>query len=223
MGDDAEYYIEQLEQEAWEEQARIELELYRTLHIFCYVTGDDIPEVIFDWSPRGGIDWLFKLHNIYNNIHIKDFNGILFRIFNASLENGGGIDYGFKISDPKHLAIREIIERAVLILIGKLYDVPFEQCEMPMPFEESIGGLVANNMTQKDQGYAQQVLEIVPTNEIAEWKNSDIQYQMLSTKTYEKDDGIPCREYYITAIRHNRKEGAEGTACRHKNGVWKDI
>ncbi|RKZ70034.1 MAG: hypothetical protein DRR19_33625 [Candidatus Parabeggiatoa sp. nov. 1] len=68
MGDDAEYYIEQLEQEAREEQARIELEQYRSLRRFCYVTdyNQDTPEVIFDWSPRGGIDWLFKLHNIYN-------------------------------------------------------------------------------------------------------------------------------------------------------------
>ncbi|RKZ80250.1 MAG: hypothetical protein DRR19_23900 [Candidatus Parabeggiatoa sp. nov. 1] len=161
--------------------------------------------------------------SLKNDIHVKDFNGVLFRIFNAGLEKGGGINYGFRISDPKHLAVREIIEKAVFILIGKLYEVPFEQCEMTTPGEAKLGGAVAQYMSKQDQGYAQQVLEVVPTKELAEWESVDIQYTMLSTKTYNKDDSTPCREYYITTIRGNRKEGSKGTACRQPNGVWKDV
>lgn len=162
--------------------------------------------------------------SLKNNVHTKEFGGVLMRIFNVSLKNGGVVDYAIKISDPKHLAIREIIEQGVFTLIGNLYDVPFKQCTMTTPFQEdNLGGSVAQYMDQKDQGYAQQVLEIIPTKEVAEWKTSELQYTMLTTRTYEKEDKTSCREYYISVIKDSRKEGSKGTACRQANGVWKDI
>jgi curli biogenesis system outer membrane secretion channel CsgG len=158
--------------------------------------------------------------SLQNSVVAKDFGGSLFRVFS---EAGVGADYAVKISDPKHLAVREIVERGVLELIGRMYDVPWKQCDMVTPFEVKLGGAIAQYMTKKDQVYAQQVLEIIPTNEIAEWQTSDLQYMMLSTKTYEKEDKTPCREYYITIIRDNRKEGSKGTSCRQANGAWKDV
>ena len=66
--------------------------------------------------------------------------------------------------------------------------MPWEQCQMTTPIETKLGGSDAQYMNQKDQAYAQQVLEIVPTKELADWKSSETQYTMLPTKTYNKDE-----------------------------------
>jgi surface antigen/curli biogenesis system outer membrane secretion channel CsgG len=163
--------------------------------------------------------------SLKNSVHTKEFGGVLMRIFNVSLKNGGVVDYAIKISDPKHLAIREIIEEGTFKLIGKLYDVPFEeQCPIIEPFQKgSLGGSVAQYMNEKDQAYAQQVLESIPTKEIVEWKSFDLHYTMLATTTYEEKDKPPCREYYISMTTENRKEGSKGKACREINGFWKDV
>ncbi|MCK5523081.1 MAG: hypothetical protein KAI83_08105 [Thiomargarita sp.] len=161
--------------------------------------------------------------SLQNSVITKDVGGSLFRLFNETISKGGGPSYAVKISDPKHLAVREIVERGVLELIGRMYDVPWKQCDMVTPFGVKLGGTIAQYMTQKDQIHAQQVLEIIPTNEVANWQTSDIQYTMLATKTYEKKDNTPCREYYISVIKDNRKEGSKGTSCRQANGVWKDV
>jgi curli biogenesis system outer membrane secretion channel CsgG len=63
--------------------------------------------------------------SLNNNIVTKQYNGSLFRIFGEGNANG---NFGVKISDPRHLAIREIVEAGTLMLLGKLYEVPWEQC-----------------------------------------------------------------------------------------------
>lgn len=207
------------------------IDLFRKYLDFWFSGSDKIHTVAMDLRLVGSKTGTIliaengELLNISlkNEIHVREFDGGFFRIFNAALENGGGIDYASRISNPKHLAVREIIEKAIFILIGKMYEVPFEQCQMATPFEANLGGSMAQYMSQKDQGYAQQVLEIVPTNELVEWESVDIQYTMLSTKTYQKDENTPCRKYYISILRDKRKEGSKGTACRQANGVWKDI
>lgn len=162
--------------------------------------------------------------SLKNDIHVKDFNGVLFRIFKSSFRDGGGIDYGFRISDPKHLAIREIIEKAIFQLIGKLYTVPFQQCELGTPFDKNnLGGSIAKYMNQKDQSNAQQVLEMIPTKDIVTWDSFDRKYSMMTSETNVVDKNKPCRKYYIEIVRNGKKEGSKGTACRHSNGIWKDI
>ncbi len=161
--------------------------------------------------------------SLKNEINVKDYNGVIFRIFSANIDKGGGANFGFRISDPKDLAVREIIEKAIFDLIGRLFDVPRENCDLTVFEDNPIGGSVVDKMTQTDQAYVQQVLELIPTKESIKWDSSDIQYTMLSTKTFQKEDGTPCREYYISAQLNNRKEGTKGTACRQSNGVWKDI
>jgi len=161
--------------------------------------------------------------SLKNEINVKEYNGVIFRVLGANIDKGGGANFGFRISDPKDLAIREIIENAIFSLIGRLFDVPLENCDL-IGFEDNpIGGSVADKMTQTDQIYVQQTLEMIPTKESINWDSSDTQYTMLSTKTFKKEDGTPCREYYISARMNNRKEGSKGTACRQSNGVWKDI
>ncbi len=162
--------------------------------------------------------------SLKNSVHTKEFGGVLMRIFNVSVKNGGVVDYAFKISDPKHLAIREIVEQGVFTLIGKLYDVPFQQCTMTTLFQkENLGGSIAQYMNQKDQGYAQQVLQSIKTNKPVRWQTAKLRYTMLATKTDDEKGKPPCRDYYISVIKDNRKEGSKGTACRQSNGVWKDV
>ncbi len=224
-GSISEYNDEDIGEKSWG------LDFFRKYLDFWFSGSDKIQTVAMDLRLVGSKTGTILITekgellatSLKNEIHIREFDGGVFRIFNAAVTDGGGVDYAVRISDPKHLAVREIIEKAIFTLIGKMYEVPFEQCEMPTPFEDNLGGSVAQYMSKQDQGYAQQVLEVVPTKELAEWESVDIQYTMLSTKTYNKDDSTPCREYYITTIRGNRKEGSKGTACRQPNGVWKDV
>jgi curli biogenesis system outer membrane secretion channel CsgG len=41
--------------------------------------------------------------------------------------------FGVRTADPQHLAIRELIDRAVLMLIGELYTVNWQSCDNPKP------------------------------------------------------------------------------------------
>ncbi|EDN68213.1 hypothetical protein BGP_0658 [Beggiatoa sp. PS] len=86
MGDDAEYFAEQLARE--EQDAELALESSRLRCEFCYIVDNEQnnPVVIFYWIPtRGigpeeGVGWLFKLHNTYNIgksvFYAKDEGGI---------------------------------------------------------------------------------------------------------------------------------------------------
>lgn len=72
MGDDAEYFAEQLAKQ--EQEAELALESSRLRCEFCYIVDDEPnnPVVMFYWIPTGsikpeeGVGWLFKLHNTYN-------------------------------------------------------------------------------------------------------------------------------------------------------------
>ncbi|HID98752.1 MAG TPA: hypothetical protein EYP59_00460 [Thiotrichaceae bacterium] len=72
MGDDAEYFAEQLARE--EQEIELALENSRLRCEFCYIVDDEEnnPVVIFYWIPTGriepeeGVGWLFKLHNTYH-------------------------------------------------------------------------------------------------------------------------------------------------------------
>jgi hypothetical protein len=52
--------------------------------------------------------------SLRNTVTTRSYNGSLFRVFG---ESGLGTRYRVKISDPHHLAVREIIEKGILMLI----------------------------------------------------------------------------------------------------------
>ena len=61
MGDDAEYFIEQMQEEQL-------LSSYAMDHPsnngeFCFLNEENEDEHLFDWSPKGRICWLSKLHS----------------------------------------------------------------------------------------------------------------------------------------------------------------
>ncbi|MEN8218379.1 MAG: CsgG/HfaB family protein [Pseudomonadota bacterium] len=65
--------------------------------------------------------------SLQNNIVTRSYKGDLFRTWSNI---GGGGNVGFKINDPQHLAVREIIDRGVLILVGKLFEVNWKKCDV---------------------------------------------------------------------------------------------
>ncbi len=64
--------------------------------------------------------------SLQNNVVTKSYDGSLFRV-STSLGVGG--NYAIRIADPLHLAVREIIERATLMLVGELYELSWQQCD----------------------------------------------------------------------------------------------
>ena len=69
MGDDAEYFIEQMEEE--DLLKRYAKESERTTCDFCYINEDKDDEELFSWAPKRSAGWLTKLHryNIGNCVY----------------------------------------------------------------------------------------------------------------------------------------------------------
>ncbi len=76
-------------------------------------------------------------------------------------------------------------------------------------------------MDQNDRYRTHQVLEGVPTNQHARWKNPDSgnEYTVTPTRTYSTSSG-PCREYTTEAKIEGKRETIFGTACRQPDGTW---
>ena len=84
-----------------------------------------------------------------------------------------------------------------------------------------IGGSIGQNMDELDQYKTQVALETSPTGSTMAWNNpdSDIDYSVTPTKTYESTSG-PCRDYTTEAVIDGRAEIIHGTACRGDDGSW---
>ena len=67
----------------------------------------------------------------------------------------------------------------------------------------------------------QEVLEASSTGSTVAWNNpdSDIDYRVTPTKTYESASGS-CRDYTTEAVIDGRAEIVYGTACRGNDGSW---
>jgi hypothetical protein len=65
--------------------------------------------------------------SLQNNIITRSMDGSMFRTWT---DIGAGVNFALKTNDPQHLAIREIIDRGTLILIGKLFEVDWQQCDV---------------------------------------------------------------------------------------------
>jgi curli biogenesis system outer membrane secretion channel CsgG len=159
--------------------------------------------------------------SLKNSIITKSYNGSIFRVFSNS---GAGVDYAAKISDPRHLAVREIVEKGVLILIGKLYDVPWQQCDIPAtPENMKLGGSIAKSFEEKDHIQLQRVLETTKLNKLVKWKQSKVvKYSMTPTKTFRNRSKL-CRNYEVTMIKDKQKQSFKGVACREAHGLWKAV
>jgi curli biogenesis system outer membrane secretion channel CsgG len=159
--------------------------------------------------------------SLQNSIVTRGYNGSIFRVFSNS---GAGVDYAVKISDPRHLAVREIVEKGILILIGKLYDVAWQKCDKPaIPENMNLGGSIAKSFEEKDFIQVQKVLETTKLNKPVKWKQSKVvKYSMTPTKTFRKRTKL-CRNYEINMIKDDEKQNFKGVACREAHGLWKAV
>ncbi len=88
-----------------------------------------------------------------------------------------------------------------------------------------IGGAVGSTMDAMDQQQATRALESTPTGQTVAWKNPDTnaEYEVTPTKTYQKPEGGHCRDYETVAVIDGRREVLYGTACRQPDGSWQSV
>ena len=71
----------------------------------------------------------------------------------------------------------------------------------------------------------QESLESAPAGTTTTWNNPDSGNEGTVTpqRTYQRDDGMYCREFTQTIKVGGRTEEAYGTACRQPDGTWKIV
>jgi surface antigen len=69
------------------------------------------------------------------------------------------------------------------------------------------------------------VLEYAPDRRRVFWSNAENahEYAVVPMRTYERADGVYCREYQTTATIAGRVQQVHGTACRQGDGAWKIV
>ena len=95
------------------------------------------------------------------------------------------------------------------------------------------GGLLGNNvgssMSCADQmkhgQTAQQAFETQPAGTTSSWQNPDsgATGTITPVSTYQRSDGVYCRDYEQTVTIDGRYETATGTACRQPDGTWQIV
>lgn len=88
-----------------------------------------------------------------------------------------------------------------------------------------LGSTVGRYMDEQDQMRTSMALENNRTHESTSWVNPDSQHQYTvePTRTYEMAEGTPCREFTMNASIGGKTEEVYGTACRQQDGSWKVI
>ena len=90
-----------------------------------------------------------------------------------------------------------------------------------------IGQSIGQQLDERDQYLMAQTFEFAmekaPTNERARWEKPDTGHgrTVTPTKTYQTNQGTPCREFTTTVSIGGQEEEAYGTACRQADGSWK--
>lgn len=71
----------------------------------------------------------------------------------------------------------------------------------------------------------QQALEKNPSNQASEWVNPDTGRSgaVVPVRTFENDEGQPCREFVTTIVIGGKEEQGYGTACRQPDGSWRIV
>lgn len=89
----------------------------------------------------------------------------------------------------------------------------------------AIGGAVGASMDRSDAQQAQSVFESRKDNETVGWTNpnTNTQYEVTPTRTYQTSAGTYCREFSTTAVIDGERETVYGTACRQPDGSWQSI
>jgi surface antigen len=85
-----------------------------------------------------------------------------------------------------------------------------------------LGGIIGASMDRTDTLSMQSALSTNnPTGQPVSWNNpnTNAQYQLTPTSTFENTQGQTCREYTTVGIINGQREEIQGTACQ-KDGQW---
>jgi hypothetical protein len=112
-------------------------------------------------------------------------------VFRTWTDIGVGANFALKTNDPQHLAIREIIERGTLILIGKLFEVDWQRCDV-QKIAAKDRAKVKKISAGKSKGFSKDPADIPgitvrAANEAADWSQSLI--SQLEAKLSKKKAG----------------------------------
>ena len=158
--------------------------------------------------------------SLQNNIVTRSMDGSLFRTWTSI---GAGVNFALKTNDPQHLAIREIIDRGTLILVGKLFEVDWQKCDIqkiPETYEESKKIAAGKNTTglSKDPGDIPG-MTVRAANKAANWSKSLI--SKLEAKLSKKQ----ARNLYVSTsnMKDQKTDYFEGQllAALRANSVFK--
>ena len=71
----------------------------------------------------------------------------------------------------------------------------------------------------------QYALENNKTNHASDWTNPDLNHSgaVVPVKTFQNDQGLPCREFITTITIGGVAQQGYGTACRQPDGTWKIV
>lgn len=88
-----------------------------------------------------------------------------------------------------------------------------------------LGSELGRQMDELDELRLSRSLETTPTYQPANWVNPDTggTYTVVPTRTFARDEGVPCREFRMTADVGTKAEEVYGTACRQPDGSWKIV
>ncbi len=92
-----------------------------------------------------------------------------------------------------------------------------------------VGSSVGKSLDRADRLYASQTanraLESNPSGQSSTWSNPDSGHSgtIRPTRTVQRYDNSPCRDYETTVTIDGRTETAVGRACRQSDGTWKVV
>lgn len=160
--------------------------------------------------------------SLQNNVVTRSLDGSLFRTWT---DLGAGVNFALKTNDPQHLAIREIIERGTLILIGKLFEVDWQQCDVQQISEKDKANVKKIAAGKNETGLAKDPGDI-PGNtvraadKVADWSKS------LISKLEAKLSNKKARSIYVSTsnMKDQTTDYFEGQllAALKANKVFKD-
>lgn len=88
-----------------------------------------------------------------------------------------------------------------------------------------VGGAVGRSMDAQDQACIGQALEFAEPGRSVTWQDEQARtrYAVTPGRIEQGADGRYCRPYVADVVIDGRREQVQGTACRERNGVWKNL
>ncbi|MEN9847630.1 MAG: hypothetical protein RL368_370 [Pseudomonadota bacterium] len=89
----------------------------------------------------------------------------------------------------------------------------------------ALGGAIGNSMDETDRQRTASSLETARDQQPVAWTNpnTNSQYTVTPTNTYQTSAGQYCRDYSMKAVVDGKRETVYGKACRQPDGTWRTV